>query len=255
VLVIALVAGIAAALVTAAFHALLVEPIIDRAIAVEASLDAGHSHGAAAPIVSREWQRVGLWIGWVGVGITYATLSGAAYFLAWRPLRNAAAWQWRAAVAVAGGWAIGLFPLLRFPANPPSVGDPTTIAERTRDFLAFEGLGLIVVILALLVWESEFVGRRGGGRRVLLAGLAAAATWAAGSLGLYLLIPMAPQPGIPPQSIEIVEEFRRHVVVGQLLFWLVFGIGFSALPAWRPLSLTPDETGRASAAAARAGAR
>lgn len=248
VLLVALLAGFAASVVTAGFHSVFSEPVIERAVAVEEAL-AAHSHGAeAAPVVTREVQRAGLWIGWVGIGITYATIAGAAYFLAWRPLGEAVSWRWRAFIGLAGGWALGLLPLLRFPANPPAVGDPETIAQRTRDFLTMEALAVVVIVIAVASWHSE----RGGRGPVRLA--VAAAFWALGSLALYLFIPQAPLPEVPTEAVAIVAEFRVLAVAGQLLFWTAFAAAFAALPGWRPLALDADNATGAPRPA-RAGAR
>ena len=74
VLLLALLGGLTAAIATAAFHTLASEPVIERAIALEASMAAAHGHAEGAPVVTREVQRLGLWIGWLGIGITYATI-------------------------------------------------------------------------------------------------------------------------------------------------------------------------------------
>ena len=246
VLMVALFAGIAASIVTAAFHALASEPVIERAIALEEAMAAAHGHAEDAPVVTRQVQRLGLWIGWLGIGITCATIAGAAYFLAAPRLAQTAAWRWRALVGVAGGWALGVFPLLRFPANPPAVGDPATIGERTSDFLTLEALAAVVVILAVTVWHIE---RR---RRPGLALALAVGCWALVSAALYAFIPQAPAPEVPAEAIAIVAQFRVLAVTGQAIFWTVFAAGFAALPGWRPLTLDGDEA-RGTTRPARAG--
>lgn len=247
VLLIALLASIAASVVTAAFHALLSEPVIERAIALEEAMAATHGHAEAAPVVAREVQRLGLWLGWLGIGITYGTIAGAAYFLAWPRIVEAASWRWRAFVGIAGGWALGVFPLLRFPANPPAVGDPATIGQRTSDFLTLEALAVVVVILAVALWHIE--RRRSPGLALALA----LGAWALGSAALYAFIPQAPTPEVPAEAVEIVAQFRVLAVAGQALFWAVFAVAFAALPGWRPLALDADNASGATRPA-RAGA-
>lgn len=248
VLLVALLAGIAASVVTAAFHALASEPVIERAIALEEAMAAAHGHAEAAPVVTREVQRLSLWLGWLGIGITYATLAGAAYFLAWPRIVEAASWRWRAFIGVAGGWALGVFPLLRFPATPPAVGDPTTIGQRTSDFLTLEALAVVAVIIAVALWHIE--RRRRPGLALTLAG----GGWAVGSLALYAFIPQAPAPEVPAGAVEIVAQFRVLALAGQALFWGVFAVAFAALPGWRPLALDADDAPRATHPA-RAGVR
>jgi hypothetical protein len=244
---VALLAGIAASIITAGFHALASEPVIERAIALEESMAAAHGHGEEAPVVAREVQRLGLWLGWLGIGITYATIAGAAYFLAWPRIVAASSWRWRAVIGAAGGWALGVFPLLRFPANPPAVGDPATIGQRTSDFLLLEALSVVLIVIAVALWHIE---RR---RRPGLALALAVGGWVLGSTALYAFIPQAPAPEVPAGAIEIVAQFRVLAVVGQALFWTVFAIAFAALPGWRPLALDGGEAH--STRPARAGVR
>ena len=248
VLLLAILGGLTAAIATAAFHTLASEPVIERAIALEASMAAAHGHAEGAPVVTREVQRLGLWIGWLGIGITYATIAGAAYFLAWPRLPEATAWRWRAFIGAAGGWALGVFPLLRFPANPPAVGDPATIGQRTTDFLLLEILSVAVIVIAVTLWHVERA------RRPRLALALAIVAWALGSLALYTFIPQAPAPAVPAESVEIVAQFRVLTILGQVLFWGVFAVAFAALPGWRPLALDAA-TNHGSGRTARAGAR
>ena len=60
----ALVAGLAAGLTVAVFHLLVTEPVIERAIGLEAQLHGGDAAGDV-PLVSRDAQRVGLVVGFL----------------------------------------------------------------------------------------------------------------------------------------------------------------------------------------------
>jgi hypothetical protein len=58
-----------------------------------------------------------------------------------------------------GKVALGLFvavvviPGLKYPPNPPTVGDPDTIGERTRLFLSLMGGSIVFVFAAWFLWE------------------------------------------------------------------------------------------------------
>src|SRR5207244_4115068 len=78
------------------------------------------------PIVSRDVQKLGLFLGWFLYAVGWACLFGAIYFLAQKWLPGSATWQRGLAMAALAYWAIALLPFLKYPANPPGVGDPAT---------------------------------------------------------------------------------------------------------------------------------
>ncbi len=244
VLTLALVAGLLAGLAAALFNAVLTEPIIDRAIAMEEAAAAaepepagGHSHDA--PPVSREGQRIGLWLGWGALGIAWGTVVGAAYFLGFRRLPNGGAPWWRLAVAGGGWFSLGVLAFLKYPANPPAVGDPDTINERMRNFVGLELLAALLVVAGIAL--TIVLIRRGTATRI--SAVAGVALVVAGGVVVYLVMPPAEGNVVGPELAAIVEEFRRHAFVSQLVFWAVFAAGFAWLPSWKPLALheeTPD---------------
>lgn len=235
ILALAVTAGFTAGLAAALFHAVLTEPIIDRAIAFEAEAAALHagsasmSHDGAATaaheVVSRTGQRAGLWLGWGALGVTWGALLGALYFLAWRWLPFAGRATWRTVIAAGGWFVLGALPFLKYPANPPGVGDPASIDARLRDFLGLEILAALCVVGAVAI---ALAARRRGAGWTPAIGCAVAALGITAA-ALYLLLPDVSQ---PPGAVpgDVIEEFRRHALVGQIAFWSVFGAVFALLP-------------------------
>ncbi len=130
-------AGALAGLVSGVVSYLLVEPTVDRAIALE---------GAGDGPVSRHVQKVyGLTSGAVLGGIAL----GLLFALAFRVLPSKrSAWDKSVGLGVGGFAALILIPQLRYPSNPPGVGDSSTIAERTSGYLFAVALGVAVVCAA-----------------------------------------------------------------------------------------------------------
>jgi hypothetical protein len=130
------VAGAIAGLLTSVAAYLWLEPVLSRAIALE-----GPSDGEGP--VSRETQKLlGMPAGFLLVGLALGLLFAAVY----RALPAAGtAWQRSTALAAGGFVALALIPQLRYPANPPGVGDPDTIAGRTGSYLLAVALGVAVV--------------------------------------------------------------------------------------------------------------
>lgn len=223
----ALLAGLAAGLTVAIFHALATEPVIDRAIELEA---AHHDQQAAAepPPVSREVQRGGLFVGFVLYGLTWATLFGLAYHLIQQRGATGGDRRQRLLVALGAYWAVGLLPFLKYPASPPGVGDPATIGYRQVLYLAFLALSVAATVLAVLLGR-RLAGGRAGGPQVWPPTLALLVGF---GLLLYLALPGNPDPVEMPT--ELVNSFRLLSLAGLTLFWVVLGGFFTLLLRTEP---------------------
>src|SRR5918912_1320475 len=87
------------------------------------------------PMVSRELQKVGLFVGFLIYGLTWSLLFGAVFSVVQRWLPGSTVFKRGALLASAAFWAVALFPFLKYPANPPGVGDPETITFRQSMYL------------------------------------------------------------------------------------------------------------------------
>jgi predicted cobalt transporter CbtA len=210
-------AGLLAGLVTGVFHYFATEPVIEDAIALEA-----RAHPALddePPVVSREAQRVGLLVGWLGLGLFWGLGFGAVYALV-RP-RPGRAGQVATAVlaALAAYWFVALFPALKYPANPPGVGDPATIGYRQVLHLLFWVLSIGGLLVA--AWTYRLTRRGRAGWRPWAAALGVYAIYAG---LLYAFMPPNPDPVELPA--DLVLRFRVLSVAGLGLLWLVLGVAF-----------------------------
>ena len=267
VLAFAMLAGVIAGLGTAAFHATVSEPLVEQAIMLEemrgaaealpppgpagaptTAVQAAVDHPHAAP-VAREAQRLGLWIGWIGLGVSWGDLLGSAYFLSARHLGGFASRGPRALIGAAAWWTLALMPALKYPASPPGVGDPETIGLRLRYFAGLELMTALFVALAVVV-AIQLQGSLG--RRFGVPG-----SWALGavillvaSVTMYLGLPANPDEVDAPSAL--LAAFRRDSGIGLTLFWLLFTAAFVTLPLTRRLRFAPavaDSAGLAQRAA------
>jgi predicted cobalt transporter CbtA len=230
-------AGLIAGVITSGFHALLIEPIIERAIALEE--EPSHSHGDAAdvPVVDRPTQRWGLVLGFALYGAICGVLLGLFGYLtqSWRPatwtmLRHALV------LAILMGWTVALFPFLKYPANPPGVGEPETVGYRQGLFVGFIALSVVGTALAvgLLRLRHRLTGTSSRGQR---AWLVSVATYAIYAITLYAVFPTNPDPMAMPA--ELVWAFRIISFAGLMLFWLVLGVAFGWLARDTASALVP----------------
>jgi hypothetical protein len=117
---------------------------------------------------------------------------------------------------------VAVFPFLKYPANPPGVGEPESIAFRQLlyvGFIALAGLGLVA---ALALRRSLGAPGAGAARR-----LAPAAVYAVWAVGLYLLMPGNPDPVRLPG--DVVGPFRLLSLAGLVVFWGGLGAALALL--------------------------
>ena len=213
------------------------EPHIEAAIALEESAaehaatgahththetgSAGHSHGEDA-LVGRTGQKAGLilatTLGGLALGALYAsvlhfarrhtTLSGPVLGL----------------LGAGAGWlAVAAVPFLKYPANPPAVGDPDTIDQRTLLWVATVVLGLVALAVAVAVAKALASQEM---RTVRLAGPVLAFLVVVG-LG-YAVLPAIDEVGAGFPA-TLLWDFRVASVIIQTTLWFALGVAFAFL--------------------------
>lgn len=214
-----LAAGLAAGVLAAGFGFAVGEPKVERAIRVEA---AGH-HGmtpAAAPVVSRGGQRAGLLL----AGALYGLAIGGLFALAFAALRGRTGprGDWSTALWLAGLLfvAVALVPALKYPPNPPGVGNPDTISSRTELYLTMVAIALLAMLAAWRV-ARQLSSRTPPWTRQL----SAAALFTATVTLAYAVLPgihEVPR-GYPA---DLLWSFRLSSLGVQLVLWATLGALF-----------------------------
>ena len=120
-------------------------------------------------------------------------------------------------MALVLGWAVGLLPLLKYPANPPGVGEAATIGHRQAFFVALIALSLIGTMVALAIERRLSNGGKSTRAAVILGYVAYLAV-------IYFALPANPDPVKLPS--DLVQAFRALSLLGQLLFWGIMGGSF-----------------------------
>ena len=219
----AVTAGLIAGAVAAAFHGVLTEPVIDRAIAVEearAATQPGHTH--EEPLVSRRGQKIGLVAGLLLYGAVWGVLVGLGVHLTrgWAP----SGWSLGRrglVVAILAGWSVALFPFLKYPANPPGVGEPDTIGYRQTLYLGFIVLAVLGLGLAVALGR---LARVAGARE---PGSPRPSSTRCGRSGSTSSCPPNPDP--VEMSETILRPFRQRSLTGLVIFWAALGLAFAWL--------------------------
>jgi hypothetical protein len=219
-----MLAGILAGLFAASFAFLAGEPSVDRAIAFETAAAQTAGKSEEPEIVSRAVQR--------GAGLlTAATVYGAGlgglFALAFAFANGrVGALEPRAVaalLAVAGFAAVALIPGLKYPPNPPSIGDPETIGARTALYFTMLFSSLLAMILACIL--KGVLARRLGGWG---AGLVSACAFLAAVVAAALVLP--PVNEVPDNfPADLLWRFRLASFGAQAVLWSVLGLCFGAL--------------------------
>lgn len=231
---ITLLAGAIAGTILGAINQVAVEPYIDYAVELEMQNTNQSSQiiNPAEFTAYRLWQRGGEIVAGTILGLSIGSLFGIvfAYTHSSVPGSN----NKKKALIVAGimWFVLFLIPALKYPANPPAVGDPETIYYRQSLYVAF------LVISGFSALGLAFLYRKMGALNIKKAIIPAA--YAAIISGAYLAMPANPDPINAP--MDLVMGFRITSAITISMFWGLLGVIFGTF--WDKLN--PGETARIS---------
>jgi hypothetical protein len=233
-----MIVGFFAGLLSFGLLKLVGEPAVDRAIAFESAMDeakAKAEHDAAAArgenpppveepeLVSRPVQAgIGLFTGVTTYNIAFGGLFALAFAICYGRMGNWSPRVTAAVVALSGFLAVYAVPILKYPANPPSIGNPDTIGLRTAIYFGMILLSLGAMIAAWNV-RNRLIEQHGAWNATLIAA------------GVYLVAVVIFAIAMPPLN-EVPEgfpavalwQFRMASLGAQAIMWTVLGLGFGA---------------------------
>ncbi|MFE9438195.1 CbtA family protein [Streptomyces sp. NPDC006602] len=217
-----MLAGLAAGLLALAVSYFLGEPRVDAAIAYEEAHAHAHEHGQE--LVSRTMQSTaGLSTGVLVYGVAFGGIAALAYCFALGRIGRFGPRASALLLAVAGLVAVYVVPFLKYPANPPAVGDPDTIGRRTALYF------LMVVLSVLLAVATVILGKRLAPRL---------GNWNATlAAGAFLVLVVGLAYGFLPSFNEVPEhypatllwQFRLAALAVQVTLWTSFGLVFGVM--------------------------
>ncbi|WP_460070435.1 CbtA family protein [Streptomyces sp. YKOK-I1] len=215
-----MLAGLAAGVLALVVAYFLGEPNVDSAIGFEEA----HAHEHEVELVSRSLQSTaGLATGVLVYGVAFGGVAALAYCFA---LGRVGPFGPRATALLLSGaalLAVYVVPFLKYPANPPAVGDHDTIAKRTTLFFLMMLLGVLLAIAAVIAgkrlaprlgtWYATVVAVLGF---VTLIGLA------------YAFLPTINE--VPADfPATLLWRFRLSTLALQITLWTGFGLVFGEL--------------------------
>ncbi len=225
--------GIVAGILCFAFLKTFGEPQVDRAIAFETQMDeakaqADRAKGIVVPdepeLVSRPVQAgIGLFTGVAVYSAAFGGLFALVFAFVYGRMGNLGPRATSALLAAVGLLAIYVVPNLKYPANPPSVGNPDTIGMRTALYFTMIAISLAAMVGAAML-RHRLLARHGGWNASLIAG----AVYLVAVIVVGLALPSINE--VPDQFPAVVLwQFRIASMGAQLILWTTIGLVFGAL--------------------------
>jgi predicted cobalt transporter CbtA len=225
--------GLIAGLLVFGFGKIFGEPQVDRAISFETALDeakakADEAKGIQAveepELVSRRVQAgIGLFAGVMVYSTAFGGLFALVFAVADRRVVDLGPRAVSALLATSGFIAVYVVPNLKYPANPPAIGDPDTIRQRTALYFIMLAFSVAAMVAAALL-RKRLTARTGGWNAALIA---------AGGYLIAVIVVGSILPGINevPDTFPalVLWQFRVASFGMQLIMWATIGLVFGAL--------------------------
>jgi predicted cobalt transporter CbtA len=252
--------GALGGLVAFVFARIVAEPLIQQAIDYESgrgeaeaalAAAAGEQVEAQGPeIFSRAIQAdVGIGVGVVFFGLAIGLFFGVAYAMLLGRTGRLRPRRLSLLLGLGGFLVLYLVPFLKYPANPPAVGNGDTIGQRAGLYAVLVIASLVFGLAALWVgqrlrdrvgtWNATLIA---GAGFVVVIGVVMALLPPLGSLAANAADPNAlltetPQPLADPSGkivypgfdADLLYWFRLYSVGAQVLLWGVLAVGFAPL--------------------------
>ena len=223
-LVIVLVSGFSAGIIHGLINLVVIEPFLDKAIGIENQnlFATGQAQDTSQFWEEfntyRVWQKQGEVIAGGILGLSIGALFGLVFAYSRHVLTGQN--HVKKALVLAGimWFTIFFIPFLKYPANPPTVGDPQTIVLRTTLYVVFVALSG----LGALGFSRVYKKIKNPTRKIIVP------------LGyaIYISIIFIIMPGNPDEVIapsDLINGFRIASASTVTIFWILDAIILGAL--------------------------
>ncbi len=217
-----MLAGILAALFATLFARVYAEPQVDRAIAFEAAHEA-HAMGRPEeePPVSRAVQKsIGLATAAVLYGAAIGGIFSLVFAYCYGRIGRLGPRSLAMLIALLGFLIIAVVPALKYPPNPPAVGQADTIQMRTGAYFMMIAISLTALLLAGQV-RAMTIRAWGGFNALVVSAIAFIVVVAVAQSSLPAINEV---PGDFPATV--LWKFRVASIGMQLILWTVIGLAF-----------------------------
>ena len=218
---ISLFSGAISGLVLAGMNLIVVEPFIDKAIGLETNkaIASGKHIDTNEQNSYRIWQKSGSFVAGSILGMAYGSLLGIVYAFSRKFLPFSSDRKKAIFLSLVIYFVMFVIPFLKYPGNPPAVGNPATIYLRESLFLGYLAVSTITTLsLGILFYKF---------RHVKHISIIIPLVYAVVISSAFVLFP--PNPDKISIPMDLVNSFRLVTASTQLGFWIVLGIIFGLL--------------------------
>ena len=246
ILPLALIMGLIAGIFVGGFMNVFNVPVMEWAIELEGAAAAAEAPpgeeeeeatGFYAFLGSLGMQRIGLVLGLSVLGVIYGAIFTGVYHVVRQAFSGWSIWAWALIGAAVCFWSVSLFTQLKYPLNPPGIGEDASLLARQGFQFLFILLSLVSAVVAgLIIRYIHEAGWEGSQRFWGYAGTAVA--YVVVAVIVFAAIPGNPDP-IPdwvPDALVIM--FRTFSIIGHLLLWMIIALGVSGYTRYKERGIT-----------------
>jgi Probable cobalt transporter subunit (CbtA) len=219
-LAITIFSGAVAGTILAILNLGLVEPYIDRAIAIEVKnmISSGEKVDLTEIASYRVWQKGGAIAAGAVYGVSLSALFGIVF--AYRRKSLPGHNNKKKALFLAGmlWFVLYLMVAIKYPANPPAVGDPETIYYRQSLYVEYLAISGFTALALALAWNRVQLESK----KILFPLI-----YAAVMIVAYVVLP--PNPDKIGISMDLIHTFRIVTALTIGIFWGILAIVFGSL--------------------------
>ena len=219
-LAVTIFSGAIAGTILAIINLGVVEPYIDSAISLETQrkISSGENVDMAELVHYRIWQKGGA----IAAGAVYGISLGALFGIVFAYGRKALPGDnnKKKALFLAGilWFILYLMVAIKYPANPPAVGDPETIYYRQSLYVEYLAISGFTALALALAWNRVHLGSK----NILFPLI-----YAAVMIVAYVVLP--PNPDKIGISMDLIHTFRIVTALTIGIFWGILAIVFGSL--------------------------
>jgi predicted cobalt transporter CbtA len=217
-ILITLISGAIAGTILGLINQLLVEPYIDQAIEIEVqnTVASGEPVDLDELVQYRLWQKGGEIVAGTILGTSISALFGIVYVYSRDSLPGSNNKKKGLILAGIMFFVIFLIPALKYPANPPAVGDPETIEYRESLYIGMLVISGFTALGVAILYRSLGQNRKES-RKIIVPAIYA----------VIVAFAFAVLPNNPDEvaiSADLLMNFRIVTTITMGIFWGALGI-------------------------------
>ena len=233
-IVIVLVSGFVAGVIHGTVNLVIVEPYLDEAIEIEnqnlfaTGLAEDTPQFWAEYSSYRDWQKSGQLLAGGILGMSIGALFGIVFAYSRNSLPKGHTLKKTFVLAAIMWFTIFIIPFLKYPANPPTVGDVDTVVLRSILYLSFIAISGFSAVGFFILYKKLQNKKKG----LAFVGYAVFITT------VFFIMPVNPDEVKAP--MDLVNSFRIMSVIAVTTFWIAEAIIFGML--WQKYKAKLDES-------------